>query len=185
MGQHTIRGEPRYESRDQSCDTKIKSSLLKCFFLGIISRLVASHLHLIIGKEAFKTCNRRDLYKSISSEVPLSDSAQNLVWITNRQNGKTSTLSRFIAALAVASPVGGQLATIYSTSLDRSVELKKGALQYIQWLTSNEGRCDEFPTIRVLHNNYTTFGVTTGHSGGPVNMVNKRTLHLIFEAFMP
>lgn len=60
----------------------------------IISRLVASHLHLVIGKAAFKKCNRRDLYSSISSNVVLSDAAQNLVWITNRQNGKTSTLSR-------------------------------------------------------------------------------------------
>lgn len=46
---------------------------------GIISRLCASHLHLIIGKADFKTCNRRELYKSISADVALSDAAQNLV----------------------------------------------------------------------------------------------------------
>ena len=73
----------------------------------------------------------------------------------------------------MASPVGGQLATIYSTSLDRAVELKKGALQYIQWLSSDEGRCPEFPKIKVLHNNYTTFGVTI-NAGATVNMVTAR-----------
>jgi glutamyl-tRNA reductase len=33
---------------------------------------------LIVGKEIFKTCNRRELYSSISANVVLSDSAQNL-----------------------------------------------------------------------------------------------------------
>ena len=51
----------------------------------IISRLIASHLHLIIGKDEFKRCNRKNLYQSISATVVLDDAAQNLVWITNRQ----------------------------------------------------------------------------------------------------
>lgn len=51
----------------------------------IISRLIASHLHLIIGKSQFKQCNRKNLYRNISATVVLDDAAQNLVWITNRQ----------------------------------------------------------------------------------------------------
>jgi hypothetical protein len=51
------------------------------------------------------------------------DGASNLVWITNRQQGKTTTLSLFVAAMALACPESGLLFTVYSTSLDRCVSM--------------------------------------------------------------
>jgi len=49
----------------------------------MIRRLVASHLHLIVGKHEFKKEGKASLYHTIDSEMRL-DGSQNLVWITNR-----------------------------------------------------------------------------------------------------
>ena len=43
----------------------------------------------------------------------------------DRQQGKTTTLSKFIAALAVGSVAGGNLCFVYSTGLDRAQEVVK------------------------------------------------------------
>ena len=59
---------------------------------------------------------------------------QNLVWITNRQQGKTSTLSKFLAALSLLSVTGGSLVCVYSTSRDRAQELVSAAKQYLYWV---------------------------------------------------
>ena len=142
-----------------------------CTNTMILHRLTSSHLHLIIGKAEFKTAPKTKLYADICSDLDLQ-SSQNLVWITNRQNGKTSTIGRFIAALAISSPVGGSLATIYSTSLDRAVELKKSALAYIQWMTGI-GRNDEWADLRIRLSNYTTFAVQLGDHGA-INTVVAR-----------
>lgn len=125
----------------------------------MIRRLIISHLPLIVGKEAART-HREQLAHLIDPEEALS-TAQNLVWITNRQQGKTSTLGKFIAALAIASPVGGLVATIYSTSLDRAVELAKAAKAYIHWLRT-AGKSDEFSTgLKMYRENERSFVVET------------------------
>lgn len=54
-----------------------------------------------------------------------------LDWIAT---GKTSTLSKFLAALVVLSPAEGSLVCIYSTTLYRAVEVLKGAKRYIYWM---------------------------------------------------
>ena len=99
----------------------------------ILRRLTASHLHLIVGKDAFASDERADFFRMINPRSTLNG-AENLVWITNRQQGKTSTLSKFLAALAISSPCGGTLACVYSTSLDRAQELTKATKQYIYWM---------------------------------------------------
>ena len=137
----------------------------------ILNRLTASHLHLIVGKQEFNDAPRAVLFKAISPKLNLQDS-QNLVWITNRQNGKTSTIGRFIAALAISSPVGGMLATIYSTSLDRAVELKKSAMAYIHWMMS-KGAHPEWKHLKLIMSNYTTFALQNG-TGAAINTVIAR-----------
>ena len=57
----------------------------------ILNRLTASHLHLITGKDEFLSAPKAKLYTAISPKINLQD-AQNLIWITNRQNGKTGIL---------------------------------------------------------------------------------------------
>ena len=127
----------------------------------ILRRLTASHLPLIVGKAAARK-HREALAHLIDPDDPIS-SAQNLVWVTNRQQGKTSTLGKFIAALAIASPVGGLVATIYSTSLDRSVELAKAAKQYVHWLRG-PGRHPEFSAdLKMFRENERSFVVENSY----------------------
>ena len=52
--------------------------------------MVASHLTLIVGGANVKP----ELYSLVEQYEDWSGS-QNLVWITNRQQGKTTTLSKF------------------------------------------------------------------------------------------
>lgn len=101
----------------------------------MISRLVVSHMAVIVGVELAKT-HKEALISFVDTDGRISD-AQNTVWITNRQQGKTSTLGKFIAALAIYSPRGGLVATIYSTGLDRAVELVKAAKAYIHWMKAD------------------------------------------------
>ena len=124
---------------------------------GILRRLTASHLHLIVGTAAFNSDERALYYRMINPRIPLNG-AENLVWITNRQQGKTSTLSKFLAALAISSPAGGCLACVYSTSLDRSQELTKAAKQYIYWMI-HAGKHADWRDIVMTKDNLTTFRV--------------------------
>lgn len=106
----------------------------------MISRLVASHLSLIVGKEYWEA-EKGSLYPIINPTEDLSNT-QNIAWITNRQQGKTSTLAKFLAVLSVLSPAGGNLMCVYSTSLDRAQELTRAAKKYIYWLGSDDGAKD-------------------------------------------
>jgi hypothetical protein len=98
---------------------------------GIFIRLAASHLPLIVGKEGAR--NERDTLLRLLSAHQHLDGSGNLIWITNRQQGKTTTIGKFIALLAASSVYGGLLATIYATGLDRAVELVKATKQYLHW----------------------------------------------------
>lgn len=99
---------------------------------SIIRRLVASHLPLIVGEKDWKS-ERSSLLELIGPDL---ENAQNTVWCTNRQQGKTTTLSKFVAALALVSPVGGNLFCVYSTNLDRAQELTRAAKKYLYWVST-------------------------------------------------
>lgn len=106
-------------------------------------RLVFGHLRLLIqGKEDFIK-ERPWCAAELGLEVT-ETRATNIVWITNRQQGKTSTLAKFVAALSLWSPSGGNLCCVYSTSLDRSQELTRAAKKYLYWLQSNDADVVEF-----------------------------------------
>ncbi len=135
----------------------------------MIRRLTASHLHLITGK-AHLGAERSEYYHLIDPQLCL-DGSQNVVWITNRQQGKTSTLGKFIAALSLASPEGGSLCNVYSTSLDRAIELTKSAKAYVNWMQTTEGAHDEWRSIRFIKNNYNAYAIQTGGPNAPVNEV--------------
>ena len=122
----------------------------------IMSRLIASHIHMIAPGGS-----RADLMHMIDPRASLAD-AHNLVWVTNRQQGKTTTLGKFLAAMAVASPMGGLLFAVYSTSLDRAQELTKAAREYVYWMMSPEGASDDFPNVALERNNERLFVVTNG-----------------------
>lgn len=102
---------------------------------AMFTRLTASHLGIIVGKDIAKQ-ERATLLRILSVYEKL-DSAENLIWITNRQQGKTSTCGKFLACLSICACVTGLLATVYSTSLDRAQELVKAAKTYLYWFLPN------------------------------------------------
>ena len=98
---------------------------------SIFYRLVASHLRLICGSDVVRR-ERPSLLRLLPTKENL-DNAENLCWITNRQQGKTTTIGKFLACLSLCGRVSGLLATVYSTSLDRAQELVKSCKQYLYW----------------------------------------------------
>jgi hypothetical protein len=100
----------------------------------MISRLIASHLCLITGTDNWKR-EKASLYPVINAYEDMSNTL-NIIWNTSRQQGKTSTLAKFLAVLSLLSPSGGSLMNVYSTALKRAVELIKGAKRYLYWLSA-------------------------------------------------
>jgi hypothetical protein len=106
---------------------------------SMLVRFIASHLPFIVGKKEWQK-EKSELYPILHAHENLSGT-QNLVWITNRQQGKTTTLGLFLAAMSFMSPHGDNLFCVYSTSQDRAQELTKKAKKYIYWVI-------EDPTVR-------------------------------------
>ena len=104
----------------------------------MMRRLVYSHLPIIVGRAAYEREKA-----ALGALVNSPDPCQNVVWVTNRQQGKTTTLAKLVAALIVLAPVNGSLICIYSTNLSRSTEVLKLAKQYIHYLG------EDGPEIRI------------------------------------
>lgn len=124
---------------------------------SIMHRLIASHIKLITGEKR----PHPSLFSLINS-AESGDLAtyNNLIWITNRQQGKTTTLGKFICAIALASTTpGGVLACVYSTKLDRAAELLKAAKDYLYWMQTDKGRHDEWNDIVLTRDNANMFEV--------------------------
>ena len=113
------------------------------------TQLIASHLGLIIGDSEWKQ-RKGDCFSLIDSTADLSK-IQNVCWVTNRQQGKTSTLSRFLACLAFTSVKGGNLCCVYSTSLDRSCELVKAAKKFLYWFQTDTHAKSVLQTLGCSH----------------------------------
>ena len=82
-------------------------------------------------------------------------------------------MGKFIAALSIASPHGGQLANIYSTSLDRAIELVKAARQYTDWMMTDEGAHPEWQGLVYTKNSYNTYSITCPAAGAVNDVVAK------------
>jgi len=127
----------------------------------MLRRLAHSHLPLIAGEHY--DAEKNNLEAIINSP----DKSGNVVWVTNRQQGKTTTLSRFLAALIVLSPIEGSLVCVYSTNLDRATELLKGAKMYIMAMPKVSD-----VAITILANNERSLTVRT--AGGATHSVAAR-----------
>lgn len=136
----------------------------------MISRLVISHLTVIVGTNLCKA-HKEALIAFVDTDGRIRD-AQNTVWITNRQQGKTSTLGKFIAALAIYSPLGGSVATIYSTGLDRAVELVKAAKAYIHWMKADSEALAPHNRVVFTRDNERSFTLRT--AAGALNEIAAR-----------
>ena len=123
----------------------------------VMMRLVAAHLPLIVGDNS----PHPDLYQMIDGSGALA-AAQNVVWITNRQQGKTTLIGKFLASLVLTARCGGVLACVYSTKMDRAAELCKAAKEYLHWVGSSRGAFAPCPTIRFELDNQRQFTVRVG-----------------------
>jgi hypothetical protein len=98
----------------------------------ILDILIGNHLFAIVGEKDLDT-HRTLLYSLLNTPGQEEDIATiiHLLWITNRQQGKTWLLSRFYAALMMLSPMGGDLIDVYATLFKRSQAILFGAKRYI------------------------------------------------------
>lgn len=130
----------------------------------IMNRLVASHLKIITGLDQIHP----KLYSLIDSQTATTlASSQNLVWITNRQQGKTTTLGKFIAAISLAAKMpGGVLCCVYSTKMDRAAELLKAAKEYIWWMKSERGKHPEWQNPTFLRDNANMYELAVNDGPG-------------------
>lgn len=101
----------------------------------ILNDMMASHLQIIVGFDDAEE-HRTALCALISSE-DLSF-IRHILWITNRQQGKTWLLSRMYAALMMLSPLGGDLIDMYAPLFKRSQAVMFGARQYIVECQTNK-----------------------------------------------
>lgn len=143
---------------------------------AMLEKLIASHLPLIVGKENWKN-EKSELYPLINAYNNLSI-IQNVIWITNRQQGKTTTLGLFLAAMSFMSPTGGNLFCVYSTNLDRAQELTKKAKEYIYWVLENEKVQNQLSELGLeipvlIQDNERTYKIT-GQYTGVTNTIHAR-----------
>lgn len=143
----------------------------------ILRMMTASHLRLIVGKREWSE-HKSKLYPLIDSTTDLSP-LENVVWVTNRQQGKTTNLAKFIAALSLLSPVGGNLMYIYSTGLDRSQELCRDAKKYITWIQGDASVQERLGRLgiavpRIETNNERMYTIECGIAPGIINTVKAR-----------
>lgn len=117
---------------------------------AMIRRLTQAHLAVIVGPYY------EEEKAALEAMCNAPDRSNNIVWITNRQQGKTTTLSKFLAALMVLAPVSGSLCCIYSTNYDRATELLKGAKMYLD----NMGRTHPL-AFEVITNNERSMTIRT------------------------
>lgn len=89
----------------------------------MINRFTATHLRIIIGPHAYKTEKENIIAMLDSTPHNEMQNTSNILWITSRQNGKTTTLGLFAAALVSLGQSGGELLNIYSTNLDRAMQV--------------------------------------------------------------
>ena len=70
------------------------------------------------------------------------------------------------------SPAGGLLATIYSTGLDRAVELVKATKQYLNWMQEKTGTLHGYESIKYARDNERSYTIVT--PAGKCNEVSAR-----------
>ena len=125
---------------------------------GILRQLMCGHLELIVGPEVAKAHGQR-----LRQLIDLDAKDSHLVWVTNRQQGKTTTICKFLTALAVASTRGGNLAFVYSTSLDRAQEVLRGVKAMLRWLIKKKVlHTIGYTNVRLVRDNEIMFGLETG-----------------------
>lgn len=107
---------------------------------NIIKKLTATHLKHIVGHR-----NAEEYYdkytKLIDQEIDFHR-AKHLLWVTNRQQGKTETVAKFISTLMITSLYDESFINTYCTSQDKAAAILNDAKKYIKWFAADEGAKD-------------------------------------------
>ena len=86
-----------------------------------------------------------ELYRLLGSRRPQLEQTQNTIWVTNRQQGKTTLLGLIIAAMALSAAPCKTLACVYSTKQERAAELCRAAKDYLYWMRDGAGKHPYWP----------------------------------------
>lgn len=132
---------------------------------NLLVRLAASHIRLI----SHSSKPSKALYELLGKGL---DNAQNTIWITNRQQGKTTAIGKFVAALILVAPPVKTLACVYSTKQERAAELVRAARDYLYWMQA-DGAHPMWPTIEFVRDNDRGFALRVA-PGVPPNEVFAR-----------
>ena len=89
----------------------------------MVDRMIATHLRIIVGEKPYR--DERETIIALLDDTKENEmqNTENILWVTSRQNGKTTTLGLFAAALVCLGQSGGELLNIYSTNLDRAMQV--------------------------------------------------------------
>lgn len=121
---------------------------------NVLMRMISSHMRIITNQKSPDP----KLYTMLDGSSQFSN-ARNVIWITNRQQGKTTLIGKFLASLVLSARCGGVLACVYSTKMDRAAELVKAAKDYLEWVSTPAGSHDSCRKIVYSLNNQREFTV--------------------------
>lgn len=140
---------------------------------AMILHMASSWLWLIVGKENAERYGA-ELRALLSLDCALTSGS--ISWICNRQQGKTTSTSIFIAALSLVSQQGGNLCFIYSTSLDRACEVLKATKSYVYWVLAQEPKMSELTGIKIGRDNQREFMIVDPDGTAKLLMARPRTI---------
>jgi hypothetical protein len=92
----------------------------------MVDRLIATHLRIIVGEAAYREERESIIALLDDTKDNEMQNTENILWLTSRQNGKTTVLGLFAAALTSLGRPGGELLNVYSTNLDRAMQVSLG-----------------------------------------------------------
>jgi len=132
---------------------------------AVLLQMTAAHMSLISHEDK----PGPELYQLLGASDN-TELTQNVVWITNRQQGKTTAIGKFIAALALTARPCKTLACVYSTKLDRASELVRAAKDYLYWM-QGDGKHHLWPTIQLDRDNERGFSIVVEPGCPPSEVV--------------
>lgn len=131
----------------------------------IKDHLLTSHLDYIIGRHG----DKNKIYPLIDSRNDIAW-RKHLIWITLRQQAKTTTIEEFIAALVIsARGEGKDFIYVYAQKEKSSIELVTGAKSIVEWLAKDENVAIHGYPFELYMNNIKSFSVKTAYG---INQVN-------------
>jgi hypothetical protein len=93
----------------------------------------------------------------------------NVCMVSTGQNGKTTTLSRFLAALSIMGVNGGPMVYVYSISRDKAADVINGARDYINYAKTNDDVKILLAKYGIVVNPYTSSNQTSYSIRSSVN----------------